>query len=72
MSSPIHITKELRKQVKRAASLGNHEMWEETALPLEKAACAQYTHKFYQVLKETTGKKAVVSEFCQRQNRKSH
>ena len=43
MSSPKHITKELRRLVKRFARLDHREIWEENALSLEKAARAHET-----------------------------
>ena len=37
-------------------------MWEEATTSLEKAAPAHDSRKLYQILKETTGKKAAESE----------
>ena len=62
MSGPKEETKELRRQVKRSVRLDRRQMWEDATVSLEKAARSHDTRKLYQILKESVGKKAAVSE----------
>ncbi|XP_065580152.1 uncharacterized protein LOC136040014 [Artemia franciscana] len=63
-------TKELRRQVKRSVRLDLHQMWEDAAESLEKAARLHDTRKLYQILKESVGKKAAVSEIIKNRSGK--
>ena len=62
MGGPKEETKELRRQVKRSVRLDRHQMWEYAAESLEKAARLHDTCKLYQILKESVGKRATISE----------
>ena len=70
MGGPKEETKELRRQVKRSVRLDRRKMWEDTAESLEKAARLHDTHKLYQILKESVGKKAAVSEIAKNRSGK--
>ena len=63
-------TKELRRQVKRSVRLDRRQMWEDAAESLEKAARLHDTRKLYQILKESVGKKAAVSEIIKNRSGK--
>ena len=70
MGGPKEETKELRRQVKRSVRLDRRQMWEDTAESLEKAARLHDTRKLYQILKESVGKKAALSEIIKNRSEK--
>ena len=70
MGSPKEETKKLCRQVKHSVCLDCRQMWEETAKLLEKATRLHDTCKLYQILKESVGKKAPVSEIVKNRSGK--